>query len=395
VSNRFRELEDPSAGRKKDVVLMAAVSSFESLTRPCREDYVRFSALFPNLFQNASQEARRTAAAALSRLEFVPAEIVEMLVNQPVEIAAPFISHYDALPESCLARAIARHGAGHARATARRAHISHAALVALWGLRDPSVDRALKLRGLTVDSVFGAEIEIPALDALEAMASNRVPPLARLDELNGTDAASEGLRDVLRRMVAPDAPALADDRPRPAAHHMSDLRDAFRDYGPDSVRIGLDRKAHLDRMARFAANGNPDWFATALADAMGSGVSLAERIMLDLSGRQLATAMLALGAQRDVIVTALETYFPHLATVIAGRSRALGELEALDRDACVARLGAWQRADAYSRHMSDPATDQATDHAEPSEEADGSWDDFEMPDASNDTGPADERRKTA
>ncbi len=370
---------------------MAAVSSFESLTRPCREDIVRFSALFPSLFQNASQEAQRTAAAALSRLDFLPAEIVEMLVNQPIEIAAPFISHYEALPESSLARAIARHGAGHARAAARRDHLSHAALVALWGLKDASVDRALTLRGLTIDTLFGAEIEIPALDALEAMASQRVPPLARLDELNGTDAASEGLRDVLRHMVASDAQTLAGNTPRPAVHHMSDLRDAWRDLGPDSVRVGLDRKAHLDRMARFAADGNPDWFATALADAMGSSLALAERIMLDLSGRQLATAMLALGTQRDVIVTALETYFPHLATVTAGRSRALGEIEALDRKECVARLGAWQRADAYTRHMSSPALDQTDLVAETGSD----WDDFEMPEASNDTGLTTERRKSA
>ena len=38
---------------------MAAVSSFEGLRRPCREDYVRFSSLFPSLFEKASPEARR------------------------------------------------------------------------------------------------------------------------------------------------------------------------------------------------------------------------------------------------------------------------------------------------------------------------------------------------
>mgnify|MGYP002014753158 CR=1 FL=1 len=167
MSNRFRDLEDPSAGKKKDIVLMAAVSGFESLTRPTREDYVRFSSLFPSLFENASVETRRTAAAALSRLDHVPDGIVELIVNQPVEIAAPFISHYENLSEATLARAIGRHGAGHARAAARRSNLSHVGLQVLWGLKDESVDRALKLRGLTIDSLFGAEIDIPALDALE------------------------------------------------------------------------------------------------------------------------------------------------------------------------------------------------------------------------------------
>lgn len=389
MSDRFRELEDLSSGRKKDVVLMAAVSSFESLRRPCREDYIRFSALFPTLFENASSEARRTAAAALSRLEHVPDDIVELIVNQPVETAAPFISHYENLSEATLARAIGRHGAGHARAAARRTNISHVGLQALWGLKDESVDRALKLRGLTLDSVFAAEIDIPELDALENMGKSR-PPLSRLDELNGTDAASEGLRDVLRQMALPEGQS------GPAAspvHHMADLRDAWHNFGPDSVRAGLGQKAHLDRMARFAANGHAEWFATALADAMGSGVALAERIMLDLSGRQLATAMLALGAHRDVIVTALQTYFPHLANMIDGRSRALAEIEALDKEACIERLDAWRRADAYTRHLSVPDIEAGRSLAEMTAEE---WDDVEIPEASNDDSvPARERRRSA
>ncbi|MAY60905.1 MAG: hypothetical protein CML29_01725 [Rhizobiales bacterium] len=371
---------------------MAAVSSFEGLRRPCREDYVRFSSLFPSLFEKASPEARRTAAAALSRLDRVPDDIVELIVNQPVETAAPFISHYENLSEATLARAIARHGAGHARAAARRANISHIGLYALWGLKDESVDRALKLRGLTVDSVFAADIDIPELDALENMGKSR-PPLARLDELNGTDAASEGLRDVLRQMALPEGQSDTRTSAAPAVHHMADLRDAWHDFGPDSVRAGLGRKAHLERMARFAANGNAEWFATALADAMGSGVALAERIMLDLSGRQLATAMLALGAHRDVVITALQTYFPHLGNMVDGRSRAMAEIEALDKDACIERLEAWQRADAYTRHLSEPDIGAGRNLAEMTAEE---WDDFDMPEASNDDSvPARERRRSA
>lgn len=392
MSNRFRDLEDPSAGKKKDIVLMAAVSGFESLTRPTREDYVRFSSLFPSLFENASVETRRTAAAALSRLDHVPDGIVELIVNQPVEIAAPFISHYENLSEATLARAIGRHGAGHARAAARRSNLSHVGLQVLWGLKDESVDRALKLRGLTIDSLFGAEIDIPALDALENMAN--VPPLARLDELNGTDAASEGLRDVLRQMATADIRKSADAQ-RPAAHHMADLKDAYWNYGPDGVRQGLGVAAHLDRMARFAANGNAEWFATALADAMGTGFALAERIMLDLSGRQLATAMRALGAHRDIIVTALETYFPHLKKVTDGHSKAEHEIDALHKHECLARLGAWQRADAYTRHLEGPDIEPSLSLADLSIDQ---WEDAEIPEASNDDRHAPvplERRRSA
>lgn len=356
MSNRFRELEKPNSEHRKDVVLMAAVSGFESLKRPGRQDFVQFCALFPKLFEAASPEARRTAAAALSRLPHVPDEIAEMLVNQPIDIAAPFVSHYEQLSEAALARAIARHGIGHARAAARRANLSPAALSALWALKEPAIDRALTVRGLSVEDTFAAPIGLPSA------AADETPPvdpaseflaLPPLEDLVAADPRSETLRQELRDMVARQSGAPGRSAPqkyvrRSDVHHMADLLAAARDFDFGDERRILPQQSHLDRVARFAASGDAHWFATALADAMSSSFSLAERIMLDLSGQQLATAMLALGSQKTVIARALETYFPHLSERGQMASKAELLILALDPEDCAARLDAWVRADAYT-----------------------------------------------
>lgn len=355
---------------------MAAVSGFESLKRPGRQDFVQFCALFPKLFEAASPEARRTAAAALSRLAYVPDEIADMLLNQPIEIAAPFISHYESLSEASLARAIGRHGIGHARAAARRTHLSPAALSALWALKEQTIDRALSLRGLSVEETFAAPIEVPAA-VVETRTPARLeeasPPslsmadipdlevaeqfldLPPLESLVSADPASERLRQELRDMVARQATGRAAPQKfvrRSDVHHMADLLAAARDFDFGEARRILPQQSHLDRVARFATSGDAHWFATALADAMSSSFSLAERIMLDLSGQQLATTMLALGSQKTDIARALETYFPHLAERAHMASKAELMILSLDPEDCAARLDAWVRADAYTSRRS-------------------------------------------
>ncbi|MGO8485108.1 hypothetical protein AB9F39_39180, partial [Rhizobium leguminosarum] len=51
-------------------------------------------------------------------------------------------------------------------------------------------------------------------------------------------------------------------------------------------------------LVRFARSRESTHFATALADALSASRWLAERIMLDLSGQQLATTLTSLGKVR-------------------------------------------------------------------------------------------------
>nr|WP_255561770.1 hypothetical protein [Pseudohoeflea sp. DP4N28-3] len=321
---------------------------------------LRFAALFPQLFDQASVAARRTAAAALSRLPRLPEEIAELLVNQPIEVAAPFISHYAALSEAMLARSIARNGPAHARAAARRSQLSPAALAALWALGDKGVERALTLRGLTLETQFAAPIETP--DGGAVIEPGAMPPLARLDELTSSDAASEGLRDHLRHAAQHDiaatpplAPAAANDG-GPVVHRTAGLLAAYRDLGSDRQRTQLQRP-DISRLERLAGCDDAAWLATALADAMGSSFALAERIMLDISGRQLAIAMVALGCSRDATMLALKTSFAHLRAEENGQNRCERLLAELDRAECGSRFAAWLRADAYTYARSQVTVD--------------------------------------
>jgi uncharacterized protein (DUF2336 family) len=81
---------------------------------------------------------------------------------------------------------------------------------------------------------------------------------------------------------------------------------------------------------------------------MGASYALAERIMMDLSGRQLATALIGLGAPEGTIKSALESFFPHLAKPSVRHTLATDLIEELDSASCAARLQAWQRADSYT-----------------------------------------------
>lgn len=373
MSHNFRDLEQPDAARRKDAVLMAAISGLECLEHPTRQDMARFSRLFIPLFAAASQDVRRTASAALSRLSRLPDDVAEMLVNEPIAIAAPFIAHYPLLKESTLARAVARHGAPHARAAARRSDLSPQAIAALRSLDDPSVEGLLILRGLIPDPakapspspapaaapVAAAQaktrplVEAPPLDPSEKLRAE-LKALALRSRTAGTGTpAAKPRSEVARSKYTPPkvghrAPAQPLNRPvsaRKLATGPATRPDQTVASGPLRHRV---TPVRLDQLARYAQRDQENWFATALADAMETSFALAERIMMDVSGRQLATALIGLGVPETTIKSALESFFPHLAQPSAKHTLATDLIGELDSVACTARLEAWQRADNYT-----------------------------------------------
>jgi uncharacterized protein (DUF2336 family) len=102
---------------------------------------------------------------------------------------------------------------------------------------------------------------------------------------------------------------------------------------------------------RFARSREATHFATALADALSASRWLAERIMLDLSGQQLATTLTSLGMGFLDAVFVLERLYPHLAEQQHNVTRGWMVLDALDPEECHERVEAWRRADRYTyRH---------------------------------------------
>ena len=345
MSNSFRDLEQPDGARRKDAVLMAAISGLECLDHPTRQDLARFSRLFLPLYRTASPEARRTASATLSRLPRVPDDVAEMLINEPIAVAAPFIVHYPLLNEASLTRAVMRHGAPHARAAARRSDLSPQAIAKLQELRDPSVDGLLVLRGLIPDSSATA----PAQPLSRPVSGTR--PVVDAPPLDPSEHLREKLRAMVTASRAEKAAGSKSSAPPAAASTGTSATPGFSNDASKSATTAARKRVgdvRLAQLARHAKTDQESWFATALADAMGASFALAERIMMDLSGRQLATALIGLGAPESTIKSALESFFPHLARPSERHTLATDLIEELDSESCAARLQAWQRADSYT-----------------------------------------------
>ncbi|HET7412324.1 MAG TPA: DUF2336 domain-containing protein [Pararhizobium sp.] len=300
--NRFRELEQAPDGRRLDVVLMAAITGFEELTRPTRRDLKQFAELFAPLFSQASPAARRTAVAALSRCPAMPAEIVEMIVCEEMDVCAPFLANSPALADEQITRIIAGSGPTHARALARRRALSPRIVAALAETGDAAVLRSLKVRRLLPANFDRDDFEAaPATDG------------------------SEGLREQLRALVRGSiATAPAPER-RPFLKAAS--------------------PAVAARLRRFAEEQEPVYFTTALADALGSSFQLAERIMLDVYGGQLAETLTALGIGEEVSRVALEAFFPHLRRQMSDGPLSQLLLSECNPEEASERVTLWLRAD--------------------------------------------------
>lgn len=290
VADRFRELERPQAGRPKDIVLMATVSSFESLRLPSRSDLRQFGELFAPLYEASSEEARRQAVAALSRCAQIPDETALFIASQPIGVAAIFLMGSKAIPDATLMRILRATGPEHARAIGRRDDLSPAMIEALVGTHQ---DHASRRTG-----------------------EDREAALEEAARLEREERVREELRALMRAAT-------------PAAETPAGLEPAT--------------DIHQALFVRFARAGEIGMLSVTLADALGSSQWLSERILLDVSGRQLAETLLALDVRPEDSLFVLEMTYPHL---LGGGAEML--LSALDRGEAVERVESWQRADSYT-----------------------------------------------
>lgn len=262
---------------------MATVSSFESLRFPSRADLGRFAELFEPLYLASGEETRRQAVAALSRCPQIPERTAFFIGTQPIAVAALFLTVSRAVAERTLLRILEASGPEHARAIARREALS------------PAV----------VDALVGRHQDHASRQAAEA---------ARIER-------EETIRDELRALVR-------------AAGPLPELPAAS--LAPASA-------IHQALLVRFARAGETGMLAVALADALGASQWLSERILLDLSGRQLAETLLALALPPADNCFVLSRLYPHLAG-----SPAETLVAALDPSGARARVESWRRADRYT-----------------------------------------------
>jgi uncharacterized protein (DUF2336 family) len=291
-------LEGPPLTRTKDVVLIATVSSFEAMPHPGRNDVRQFSELFEPVFRASSLEAQRNAAAALARSPQAPRSVAWFLATQPISVAALFLAASPILDDDLLIAVARLKGRDHAKAIAARPNLSVKVVDALVALHQGLPERP-------------ARPIIDAAPAPEAVGESRL-------------AREETLRQTLKTLVARDALTREEESEDAAAEREEAL------------------------LLRFARLREAKAFSRMLAHCLGSSIWLTNRIMLDLSGLQLATALKALGLHDGETRFALTQFYPHLTEEIAEGTRADAVVAGLDAEECADRVGVWIRADAYT-----------------------------------------------
>lgn len=314
---------------------MATVTSFEGLDHPMKSELRQFAELFSPLFQASSDEAKRQAVAALSQCTTIPPAVATFIACQPIAIAAPFLIASPCLSDDLLIMVARTQGAAHARAIVRRETLSPAVIDALVGLRhsgrpasatvhrEPSTTRAP-----AADRAVSSPLQTAAT-ARSAAAANEAP-MPQTEGREGFPGGSQEGRDEVLR-----------DRIKGLARHM---------HRPADDRLGMRTLSPVQEalLVRFARTREPHHFATTLADALSASRWLSERIMLDLSGRQLAVTLTGLGMGHEDAIAVLTRLYPHLARKAGGTLRAEGLLTELDPRECHDRVEAWRRADSYT-----------------------------------------------
>jgi uncharacterized protein (DUF2336 family) len=299
--------------RTKDVVLMAMVSSYEGMGQPGRHELRQFAELFQPFYRASSIEARRNAVAALSRCPVLPQPVAWFIASQPIDVAALFLTRSQAIDDNTLIAVARSQGAAHAKAIAARENLSVKVVDALVSLHQ------------------GQEMGRPAPR----------PETMRPETAGPSAVREEQLRQQLKALVQRDTMARIEDQA---------------DNGEEVETALLVRFARL-RQARD--------FSRLLANILSSSLWLTNRIMLDLSGMQLATALISINIPAADAIFILKQFYPHLAAMADNGGRAETLWHDLDKEDCLDRLEAWVRADNYTqgRKLQGEAAANANDDA--------------------------------
>lgn len=289
---------------------MATVSGFESMTLPGRNELKQFTELFEPVFRASSIEARRNAVAALTRCPVIPNAVAWFIASQPISVAAIFLTASQAISDDMLIAIARTQGADHARAIAARDNLSVKVVDALVALHD------------------GHE-----------MKKNADQPDTQADT---TGLREEALRQTLKNLVQRETIAREEETPE----------------AQEVVRDGL--------LVRFARLRQAHEFAYTLSDCLQSSRWLANRIMLDISGRQLGTALVALGLEAADGQFILSRFYPHLLETAEGSSCLAKLWSELDADDCAERVRVWMRADALTEGREAPEEAEAANRNAPS-----------------------------
>ena len=313
VSDRFRELERPQSGRLKDVVLMATVTGFEGLRHLRKSDMKRFSELFEPLFQSSSDEARRQAAAALSQCPHLPQTVALQIGSAPISIAAIFLTRSTSIDDRTLIAIIRSQSPAHSTAIARRENLS------------PQVVDTLVERRQTLGSLAQQARTVRATQPVQPNSETESAPApSSAENMQQRQLREERLRQELKALALINRQAQKQPLLQPI----------------DSMHQAL--------LVRFARSGETNLFASSLAAALDANPQLGDRIVLDISGQQLAVTLNALSLNRFDQLFILQALYPHLGERIGGTTRAEVLVDTNNPVTSRERVESWLRADRYT-----------------------------------------------
>lgn len=280
---------------RADRLLRAAVSGYCALTRPRRFDAQQLQDLAMPLIGRASRETLRYVAAALSKCETEPPELVRELARMSIDIAAPLLTRSTTLTDTDLIILIGAHGVGHARAIARRANLH------------PSIAQLIRLIEMRHPSTAKISVAEPAVTA----PSRKEPATAeRLEQ------AREKLRMI---MLAAGT--------RPSATE-ADIRRSY-----EKLRV-------------TALNGGGTRFVAALSENLGISRETAWIIATDSTGDKLSMALRAIGLTEEQAYLLVSALFPQRFPDAEHIARFLENYRDSTLDAAGRQLDEWQVAPA-------------------------------------------------
>lgn len=157
-------------------------------------------------------------------------------------------------------------------------------------------------------------------------------------------AAEEHLRQTLRDLAAGDI------NPEEAEALQAAHDERLFTADTDDILIPINQneiqhRKHIKLLTKHVKNNHVGYFSTALADAIGSSYSLAERIMSDMTGRQLSMTFNAIFAPENMCVDALNKFFPHVSMMEGTKEGAHAMLQNWHHAPSQEKLITWLRAD--------------------------------------------------
>ncbi|KQT55259.1 MULTISPECIES: DUF2336 domain-containing protein [unclassified Aureimonas] len=299
----FRSLEKAGGLAEFDTIVAAAVASYGAVRHPSEAKAREFADLVLPVWDRLKPETRRALGASLCHSANVPRGIVEKLLAEPIEIAAPFLLSSPVLTET------------------DRRHLSE------------SRDSRLRRLARGNDAAAPADVEAPPAEPARAETSEPVPsptpaprvptaeveapiqPKAEEKPAYRPGMAAEAVREALRRMVQPGRAPVA------RALRPADLVEAAVEGDTAATLAALASIAHLDE-ATLAL----------VAD--------------DESGERLAVALKAIGMRDADAMTVMMMLKPKIGLDVPAFDVMTRYYRCLKRDDCAALLGLRRQVEA-------------------------------------------------